>query len=132
MGVKTMIFTSYFSKVPKLIYEKNFKFSDLISVSRYDLIQYQLGYNIKSEKNLAPSISLLWLYKNKLIDWKEYCEKFYNQLYDLDYRFWNDFEKNFDGKVLLCYEKDFKHCHRYLIGKFHEFWTGKKIFTEID
>lgn len=126
-----MIFTSYFSKIPKLIYQEGFKYSDLISISRYDLKNFKLGYEIKSEKKLAPSFSLLWLYKSKIISWKEYCEEFYNQMYNLDYRFWNDFEKNFDGKVLLCYEKDFKYCHRNLVGKFHKFWTGKDIFKEI-
>lgn len=122
-----MIYTSYFGNVRNLIYNKGFKYSDLISISRYD----KQGFNIQTEKILAPSLSLLWKYKSNLISWKEYCDEFYNYLYDLDYRFWNDFEKNFDGKVLLCYEKNYKECHRYLIGKFHKFWTGKEIFEEI-
>lgn len=122
-----MIFTSFYGNIRNLIYVKGFKYSDLIGVSRYD---YK-GEYIKSEKMLAPSLTLLWNYKAGIIDWKEYCYKFYNQLYDLDYRFWNDFEKNFDGKVLLCYEKNYKQCHRYLIGKFHKMWTGKDIFKEI-
>jgi len=122
-----MIFTSYYGNIRNLIYAKGFKYSDLIGISRYD---YK-GEKIESAKILAPSLSLLWLYKSGIIDWEEYCLKFYDQLYNLDYRFWNNFEKNFDGKVLLCYEKDYKKCHRYLVGKFFKFWTGKDLFQEI-
>lgn len=122
-----MIFTSYYGNIRNLIYVKNFKYDDLIGISRYD---YK-GENIKTEKMLAPSLSLLWLYKCNLISWKEYCYKFYDEMYKLDYRFWNDFEKNFDGKVLLCYEQNYKNCHRYLVGKFFKYWTGKDLFKEI-
>lgn len=122
-----MIFTSFYGNIRNLIYCKGFKYSDLIGISRYD---YN-GEKIKSEKMLAPSLTLLWNYKSGIIDWKEYCLKFYDELYNLDYRFWNNFEKNFDGKVLLCYEKNYKSCHRYLVGKFFKFWTGKDLFQEI-
>lgn len=141
-----MILTSYYGNVGNLISGGNFKNTDLVIVSRYvngcfvncDEIVDQFG-NLKKTKNefyykscefLKPSLGLLWNYKNNLISWKEYCYKFYSMLYDLDYRFWENFEKNFDGKVLLCYEKDFKKCHRYLIGKFYKWYSGKDIFKE--
>lgn len=123
-----MIFTSYYGNVVNLIYQEKFKVSDLIGISRYKIKE---GYNIKYEEKLAPELGLLWSYKNKLISWKEYCLKYYDYLYDLDYRFWNDFEKNFDGKVLLCFEKDYKKCHRYLVSKFCNYWVGKEIMKEI-
>ena len=142
-----MIFTSFYGNMEKLIFEKNVKNSDLVVISRYfpnhfynsDEIVDEFG-NLKKPKNeffykscemLKPSLSLLWRYKNNLVSWDKYCEEFYNQLYNLDYRFWNNFEKNFDGKVLLCYEKNFKKCHRYLVGKFFKWWSGKDIIKEI-
>lgn len=142
-----MIFTSFYGNVEKLIFEKSVKNSDLVIVSRYqpgcfvncDEIVDEFG-NLKKPKNefyykscemLKPSLSLLWSLKNNLISWKEYCYKYYGQLYDLDFRFWEKFEDNFDGKILLCYEKDFKKCHRYLIGKFYKWYSGKNIVEEI-
>ena len=124
-----MIYTSNFSKIRDLIYHHGFKYSDLVGVSSS---KPDIGFKINWCEELAPKLGNLIVYKANLMSWKEYAEKYYNQLYDMEWVFWRDFEANFDGKVLLCYEKDYKHCHRYLIGKFFEWWSCKSgVFKEI-
>ena len=68
-------------------------------------------------KDLAPSIETLLLYKNNN-NWEEYKENFLKEMENnktlekLLKSLQND--KNY---ALICYEKDFLHCHRSLIAE---------------
>lgn len=120
-----MIYTSYFGNVKRIKEEK--PELKIIGISLYECKFVNCDY----EKNLAPTYSMLWNFKNGLIDWKEYCLKFYDMLYDLDYRYLNNFQKTFDGYVLCCYEKSDERCHRKLVRKFLKWWNGTEIIEYV-
>lgn len=117
-----MVYSSYFGNVGKL-FKMGFEKKDLVGISVYKCKWIEVDYC----KELFVKKSDLWSLKNGNMEWREYCLKYYNHLYDLDVRFWMNFEENFNGKVLLCFEKDFRFCHRNLVRKFLKFWNGGEI-----
>ena len=121
-----MLYTSYYSKlallpndVPKLI------------ISRFppkwiDRTKYSKLYLWKS---LAPSAQLLEFYKDPCSmvyqNWDWYRKTFYWELKN-NKNMKSHLEKLYkhlkihEDVILLCFEKDYKHCHRYLIAKYFE------------
>lgn len=122
-----MIYSSYYGNV-KNLFKMGFKKADLVGISVYPCKYLE---DIYYEKKLFVNKGDLWLLKNNIITWSEYAKKYYDKLYNLEWLFWENFEKNFDEKVFLCFEKENKFCHRKLVKKFYEFWTGKNNFEEI-
>lgn len=81
------------------------------------------GSNIKALPILAPSEKLLSDYKEGRITWVQYERQYRDYLSTLDLE---DCVEAFAcltslehtrGIVLLCYEKDFMHCHRSILAE---------------
>lgn len=122
-----MVYTSYFGNVKNLL-NSGFEKSDLIRISLYDCNWFS-GLNV--EKKLFVRVSDLWNLKSGVIDWKEFSLNYYNKLYNLEWYWLNEiFLKKYDNKVLLCFEKDYKYCHRGLLGKFMNWYFGKIVVKE--
>lgn len=71
--------------------------------------------------DLAPSRELLWRYKNKEIEFSKFAELYLKELWEPNSQVLiNKIRNNFlnDGKdvCFICYEKDFKECHRFLLA----------------
>ena len=123
-----MIYSSYFGKVNELL-RRGFKKEDFIGICVYKCNWLK---DIKYCEELMVKKSWLWNYKNGLIEWEEYRKKYLEYLYGgVSLKFWWDFKKNFDGKILLCYEKNYNFCHRKLVGDFYFYMFGEKIIKEI-
>ena len=97
-----MIYTSYFAKSAK---ETN-----AVSIARYAPSWFK-GREIL---DLAPKWSLVRAYKAKKINDGDYTLLFNNILSKLDP---NIFGKTLDGKILLCWERPEKFCHRHLVSQ---------------
>lgn len=121
-----MVWTSFYGNVGKLL-KMGVQRSDLVGISRYECRGFT---DIKYDFQLAPSLSLLWDLKGNVIDFKEYSYRYYNQLYNLDYRYLENFVNLYDGKFLLCFEKNFQDCHRNLLRKFINYYVGKEVVRE--
>lgn len=73
-------------------------------------------------KELAPSKALLLAYKNNH-DWSYYTKQF---TYEMQHRkdlydkinSLNKYLKKGNNVCLICYEKDYLHCHRYLLAQY--------------
>jgi uncharacterized protein YeaO (DUF488 family) len=62
---------------------------------------------------LAPEAELLRLYRDGNIDWPNYQEWYWSQLDLLDPV---AVAQELSGKILCCWEKDAKHCHRRIVA----------------
>ena len=116
-----MLYTTYFAKIDKVPDD----YIKLI-VTRFppkwlDISKYPNTYIIKA---LSPSQKLLLKYK-KDNNWDEYVSTF---IYEMKNRqdmvnILSKLSKALHkGKniCLICYEKDYKHCHRSLLGQYFE------------
>ena len=101
-----MIHTSYFANI------KNLSGRNLVSISN---ITPQWAEVHKEYKELAPSKSILYAYKNKEIDEIIYTERYKKEILSrLDpHKVYKDLE----GSVLLCYEKRGDFCHRNIVAE---------------
>lgn len=63
-------------------------------------------------KPLKPDWSLVKAYKSDSISWKEFRRAYIEQLKRLDV---HKVYRQLNGKVLLCWEKPDKHCHREIV-----------------
>ena len=122
-----MIYTSYFGNVGNL-FRMGFSKEDLVGISVYKCKWLE---DIQYCKELMVKKTWLWDLKNNLIEWEDYKKLYINNLYNQDIHFWWDFEKNFDGKVLLCFEKNYHECHRSLVGLFCKWYFFKDMVEEI-
>lgn len=120
-----MLYTSYIAKLNKLP-EKIVK----VSITRYsskhiDMKKYK---NLYLMKELAPSKKLLLTYKQNN-DWDYYTKQF---TYEMENRI--DMKNKINsllkylqsGKdvILICFKKDYLHCHRYLLA---QYFVNKEI-----
>ena len=122
-----MIYTSYFGNLENLL-KSGFKKSDLVRISYYDC---RWCSGLKSEKKLFVNVNRLWELKSGVINWKEFSLEYYNKLYDLEWYWLNyEFLDLYDEKVLLCFEKNYRECHRSLLGKFMNWYFGKVVVKE--
>jgi len=114
-----MLYTTYFAKMNKIP-------DDCIKliITRFppkwlDINKYPNTY---IAKELSPSQELLLKYK-KDNNWDEYVIQFYEEMnYRKDMvnmlkKLGNILNKGIDI-CLICYEKDYTHCHRSLIGEY--------------
>jgi uncharacterized protein YeaO (DUF488 family) len=116
-----MLYTTYFTKMDKIP-------DDCIKliITRFppkwlDVSKYPNTY---IAKELSPSQELLLKYK-KDNNWDEYVIQFYEEMnYRKDMvnmlkKLSNILNKGIDI-YLICYEKDYTHCHRSLLGQYFE------------
>lgn len=123
-----MVFSSYFGNVNNL-FKKGFKKEDLVRISVY---KCKWLPDVDFCEELFVKKNWLWEYKSGLMEWEEYKYKYFDYLYsEVDMKFWWNFEKKFNGKVLLCFEKNSKFCHRGLVKIFYKWLMGKDIIKEI-
>lgn len=122
-----MIFTSYYGNV-KNILSDGFDRGQLIRISLCPCNGFR---DLASEEKFFVNRNDFIDYKNNIISWKEYCLKYYNHLYDLEWVFYQyQLLKKYNNKVLLCFEKDYHQCHRGLLIKFLNWWYGYKVIEE--
>ena len=99
-----MIYTSYFA---------HYKGDDGVAIC---LWLPSWSTNIKHYPELAPTQDILLKWKNSAqskLDERDYIETYKKEvLGKLDV---NKVAKDLDGKVLLCYEKTGKFCHRNIV-----------------
>ena len=126
-----MLYTTYFAKMDKIPDD----YIKLI-ITRFppkwlDINKYSNTYIVKE---LSSSQELLLKYK-KDNNWGEYVIQFYEEMnYRKDMvnmlkKLSNILNKGIDI-CLICYEKDYTHCHRSLLGQYFEeevIVTGKQI-----
>lgn len=123
-----MIFCSYYGNVKNIMRntgrtEKDFLGISVRSVRDFDITGVPLVY---------PDYEKVVNLKTGVISWKEYCLDYYEKLYKIPDEKWKIFLEGCNEKILLCYEKDVKTCHRYLLGKFL-FWKFEKCkMVEVD
>lgn len=107
----THIYTTYFSKLRKL--PQNIV---PVSIARFP----PKGVRVFEYKALAPSTELLMSYK-QTGDWAAYVNTYDNTvLAKLDpYKVVEDLKTltNSADIALVCFEKDFTHCHRSLVAE---------------
>lgn len=110
-----MLYSTYYNNLSKINIKNN---KNVIMICRHiksymDISKY--SYYI----NLAPSIELLSNYKEDK-DWNNY-QKAYIKEKENDLNFKKELLKikekldNNEDVFIVCHEKDYKHCHRYLI-----------------
>lgn len=116
-----MLYTTYFSKLKSI--PKNAK---KLIITRFPpkWIDVDKLNNAFIVKELSPSPSILLNYK-KDNDWGKYVEHFekeMNEREDLKSMLsqLEEFLKKNNDVYLICYEKDYTKCHRYLIAKYLE------------
>lgn len=80
---------------------------------------------------LAPSLSLLMRYRNRIIDQTEYCRIYIDQLNKLGvFNLAMELSKycSIDRDlVLYCYERPDSFCHRHLLADYMSYHTGIRI-----
>jgi hypothetical protein len=108
-----MIYTSYFAS-------KKFDKTQSISIAR------KTPRNIKVPiyLDLAPQFDLVTDYK------KDHDQSKYVLRYSIEVLSKLDPQKvlqDLDNKTLLCYEKSGEFCHRYIVGKWLNIYTGVNI-----
>jgi len=114
-----MLYTSYIAKINKLP-------NDIIKVIITRFLPKSLNINkynnLYTMKELAPSKELLLQYK-KDNNWSNYIVNFKKEM---------NYRKDLHNKInslykylqkgnsvcLICYEKDYLHCHRYLLAQY--------------
>jgi uncharacterized protein YeaO (DUF488 family) len=94
-----MIYTSYYAK---------YRGENGVAVSN----SYPKGLDIQKYKPLVPDWNLVQNFKSGAITRKEFRREYIKQLKQLSAL---NVYKELDGKVLLCYEKDLRMCHRKCI-----------------
>lgn len=119
-----MLYTSYLSRISKI----SEKIPKLI-ITRYpprgmcfDNDKHKTERKVCLAKELSPKSEILNSYKRHG-DWDDYVSKFNTQMEEyLPTRNYLDslerYLKEDNDLVLVCYEKDYKKCHRYLIAQY--------------
>lgn len=77
-------------------------------------------YKFKHVIELAPSSNLLYDYKRNKITWDTYKERFLKEMVYMKstlQRVYN-FIKSGKDITLICYCKDYRRCHRGIIGEY--------------
>jgi uncharacterized protein YeaO (DUF488 family) len=111
-----MLYTTYFNRINKLPEETIKLIITRFPPKWFDINQYKNTYICKE---LSPSKEVLLKYKQDN-NWDEYVNAFYEQLNTTMKNTFNKLLKALqDGKdfALICYEKDYVHCHRYLLAQ---------------
>lgn len=110
------VYTSYFSRASKIVPDRR-----LVSIARTS----PEGWNCGFIRELNPSQSLLYNYKQGKVTDKEYEETY--QLETLNALDPQEIYNQVKGKVLCCWEKSDCFCHRHLILKWLQKNFGENI-----
>jgi len=116
-----MLYITYFHKINQLPEETKKLIITRFPPKWFDVNKYPNTYIVKE---LAPYAETLLEYK-KDNDWNKYVERFNKQMQEdhiMGYYLDKLYLKLSQGHsyALICYEKDYIHCHRYLIAKYLE------------
>lgn len=122
------LYTTYLAKMKKIRLEG----TPALFIARY-LPHYGLGDEIIHMPSLSPTPELLLSYKADL-DWRKYVARFTLEMLrredmkDALKRVGNILDSGTDV-LLVCYEKDYTRCHRYLLAKHFEYcgYSWKEI-----
>lgn len=113
-----MLYTSYISKISKMPDDMN-----KILIVRFLPKGFDLStcVNLKHRLELAPSKELLLSHKANP-DWARYVREFNLEMQNRkDMREYLQqvlkYLQKGNDLCLICYEKDFHHCHRYLLAQ---------------
>ena len=109
------IYTSYFANYKNII--------NSIAISLY----LPKWYRDKHFIQLSPSKSILYNYKNNIINEEEYEDLYIKLLVSRQLNPQKIADMIPDNSVMLCYEKSDKFCHRHILGK----WLSDNINIEI-
>ncbi len=102
------IYTSYFAKLKNI---------DITKYKPYAISRYlPKGINVNQIIELAPTSHLLKKWKDNKIDWEEYSEEYCWGLESINLE--KVFESIPNNSILLCYEKNYKQCHRDLLSQY--------------
>lgn len=94
-----------------------------VSVARYN----PKGMKLFTWSGVSPNANLFSRYKQGKVTEAQYESEYLEQLkaYHLDKDlayleelFENNFKTNYNGYILLCYEKSGSFCHRHILGKY--------------
>lgn len=112
-----MLYTSYLSKLKDLPDEIT---KIIITRTLPKSLNFEKFENIYYIQSLSPSLELLMDYK-KNQNWDSYVNNFKKEMEEredlkLELNSLLNFLKD-EEVVLICYEKDYRHCHRSLIGE---------------
>lgn len=113
---KNKVYSSYFAKASKIIPDKM-----LISIA----ITTPDNWHGEYLRELRPPVSLLYKYKNNLIDTVEY-----ERVYRAEVLNWLDASEianKLKGKVICCWERSGCFCHRHLVLRWLEEQLGNTI-----
>jgi uncharacterized protein YeaO (DUF488 family) len=125
-----MLYTSYLSKlsklpldIPKIIITR-FPPKSISVINYKDFYVAKDFQNTYLMKELSPSSEILLDFK-KSNNWDNYKEEFNEELKDrkdMNFRLNQLLNYLQSGKdiILICMEKNYKHCHRYLLAKWFE------------
>lgn len=106
------VYSSYYARACKIVPD-----SRLVAIS----LQIPDNFGGQIMRELNPSESILWGYKNNKITWdeyeKQYTEQILNKLNPVEVY------ERLKGKVMLCYCGKGKHCHRQIVMR----WLSKNI-----
>ncbi len=111
-----LILTTYFSKINKVPEDYTKLIITRFPPKWFDISKYPNTYLVKS---LAPSQKLLLEYK-KNNNWCWYVENFYNEMDQKTLKKLSNVLHEGKKVCLICYEKDYEHCHRSLIGQYFQ------------
>lgn len=111
---KGTLYTSYFAKFKRGV-------GDKISIARFNPKWLNQNELFAWCTSLAPSKELLNDYKYKSISWKEYSERYYNEIKNSEQAQFDIFSICMrltlgNDVTLYCYEKSTDNCHRYLLA----------------
>lgn len=114
-----MLLTTYFSKIKEIPED----YTKLV-ITRFPPKWLNVEEFPKMHlcKGLSPTASILNKYK-KTNDWDEYKRSFKKEMLKKGTECKRYFElvkrhiEKGNNLCLICYEKDYKHCHRYIIAK---------------
>lgn len=107
-----------------------------IDSSRFRPFKVERIFVMRNRDNdiVAPSDFLLKQYKNGDITWSEYSHRYLDQIHIASGVRWmkeiGEKAKEYNV-VLVCYEKDFVHCHRLLFAHSVVKWSGCEYGGEL-
>lgn len=110
------VYSSYYARACKIIPDRR-----LVSIS----IGIPDNFNGEIMRELNPSGSLLYRYKNNLCDEQEYTETYITEILSkLDaFEIYNKLK----GKVILCYCGKDSFCHRHIVMN----WLKQNLGDEV-
>lgn len=125
------LWTTYLSWLRKADYNPIKIFPDALEPTEILYVMRKRGNDV-----VAPSETLLSDWKNRKITWQVYIGRYYDWLYKGNGKSIKWMKRvgeraKVANVVLVCYEKDAKHCHRLLLALATQKWSGCEYKGEL-